>query len=79
MKKIHGGLCPLERGKTEKMAETIAEGIRMKGHAADIVKISTIKTEKDMEGYDGYVFGCPTYHRDMTRRNENIFCFWPRI
>ena len=53
-------------GKTEKMADSIAEGIRMKGHVAEIVKISSIKTEKDMDGFDGYVFGCPTYHRDMT-------------
>ena len=53
-------------GKTEKMADAIAEGIRMKGHEVEIHKISNIKTEKDMEGYDGYVFGCPTYHRDMT-------------
>jgi flavorubredoxin len=53
-------------GKTEKMAQYIAEGIRMQGKIAEIVKISAIKTEKDMEGYDGYVFGCPTYHRDMT-------------
>jgi flavorubredoxin len=53
-------------GKTEKMAQLIAEGIRMKGQIAEIVKISAIKTEKDLEGFDGYVFGCPTYHRDMT-------------
>ena len=59
-------------GKTEKMAEGIAEGIRMKGQDADLVKISSINTEKEMEGYDGYVFGCPTYHRDMTPGMKNF-------
>lgn len=53
-------------GKTEKMAEFIAEGVRMAGHSADLKKIATIKNEKELEGYDGYVFGCPTYHRDLT-------------
>lgn len=53
-------------GKTEKLAEYIAEGIRFSGNDAVIKKIAEIKNEKDLEGYDGYVFGCPTYHRDMT-------------
>jgi len=53
-------------GNTEKMAEYIAEGVRMAGHQAELKKISAIKNEKDLQGYDGYVFGCPTYHRDMT-------------
>ena len=53
-------------GKTEKMAEYIAEGIRFTGNTADLIKISEIKNEKALEGYDAYVFGCPTYHRDIT-------------
>lgn len=53
-------------GKTEKMAGLIAEGIRLSGNEAVVKKVSDIKSEKDLEGYDGYVFGCPTYHRDMT-------------
>ena len=53
-------------GMTEKMANFIAEGVRIAGHEADIKKIAGIKTEKELEGYDGYIFGCPTYHRDMT-------------
>ncbi|MBW2217153.1 MAG: flavodoxin domain-containing protein [Deltaproteobacteria bacterium] len=53
-------------GNTEKMAEYIAEGIRFTGNTADLKKISKIKDEKDLEGYEGYVFGCPTYHRDIT-------------
>lgn len=53
-------------GHTEKMAEWVAEGIRFSGHEAVLRKVPEIKTEKDLEGFDGYVFGCPTYHRDMT-------------
>ena len=52
-------------GKTEKMAESIAEGIRMLGHEADLKKISGIMNEAELQGYDAYVFGSPTYHRDM--------------
>jgi flavodoxin len=53
-------------GNTETMAEYIAEGIRMVGLRADLRKISDIKNEGEIAGYDGYIFGCPTYHRDMT-------------
>ena len=53
-------------GKTEKMAEYIAEGIRFTGNTSDLKKISEIKNEKALDGYDAYVFGCPTYHRDIT-------------
>ena len=50
-------------GKTQQMAEYIAEGVRISGHHAEIIKISDIKNEKDLSGYDGYVFGSPTYHK----------------
>jgi flavorubredoxin len=53
-------------GKTAKMAEYIAEGIRFTTNTADLRKISEIKDEKALKDYDGYVFGCPTYHRDIT-------------
>jgi len=53
-------------GNTRKMAEFIAEGVRMTGHEADVKTIAEITNEADLQGYDGFVFGCPTYHRDMT-------------
>ena len=53
-------------GNTEKMVEYIAEGIRFSGNEAVIKKISDLKKTEDIAGYDGYAFGCPTYHRDMT-------------
>ena len=61
-------------GKTEKMAEYIAEGFRFSGNSADIRKLADIKNEQELEGYDGYLFGCPTYHRDMTA-NMKTFLF----
>ncbi len=60
-------VCYLSRtGNTKKMAEFLAEGVRMTGNNAELKKISEIKSGKDFEGYDGFVFGCPTYHRDIT-------------
>jgi len=52
-------------GKTEKMAEYIAEGVRFAGCQATSKKISEIKNAGDLAGYDGYILGSPTYHRDM--------------
>jgi flavodoxin len=52
-------------GKTEKMAEYIAEGVRFSGQQAVTKKIADIKSANDLAGYDGYMFGSPTYHRDM--------------
>ncbi|GBC59151.1 nitric oxide synthase [Desulfonema ishimotonii] len=58
--------CVSRTGNTEKMAEFIAEGVRFTGAEAVVKKVSAIKSEKDVGGYGGYIFGCPTYHRDMT-------------
>jgi len=52
-------------GTTEKMADFLAEGIRMSGNEAVVAKTSSLK-ENDLSGFDGYLFGCPTYHKDMT-------------
>ena len=52
-------------GKTQQMAEYVAEGVRMTGNIAEVKKITDIKSEKDLQGYDGYAFGSPTYHRAM--------------
>ncbi len=54
-------------GTTEKMAQYLAEGVRMAGGEAVLEKISRLKNEKEIAGYDGYLFGCPTYHKDMTQ------------
>ena len=61
-------------GNTKQMADYIAEGIRISGHDAEVKKVSEIKSDKELHGFDGYVFGCPTYHRDMTE-NMKTFLF----
>ncbi len=53
-------------GTTEKMAEYLAEGARMAGCDVTASKISLLKKPEDISGYDGYLFGSPTYHKDMT-------------
>jgi flavodoxin len=52
-------------GRTQQMAEYIAEGVRISGNEAAVRRITEIKNEKELQGYDGYIFGSPTYHRDM--------------
>ena len=53
-------------GTTRKMADYLAEGVRMSGNEVETAKISTLKDETAIAGYDAYLFGCPTYHKDMT-------------
>ncbi|RLB17772.1 MAG: nitric oxide synthase [Deltaproteobacteria bacterium] len=52
-------------GQTKKIAELIAEGIRFEGPEAKVTNVTQIKTETDLQGYDGYVFGSATYHGEM--------------
>lgn len=59
-------------GKTEKMAGYVAEGVRFSGQQATSEKTSGIKTVGDLAGYDGYIFGSPTYHRDMAGPIKNF-------
>ena len=59
-------------GNTQKMAEYIAEGIRFSANTVEVKKVAEIKEAEDLGGYDGYVFGCPTYHRDLTGGIKNF-------
>ena len=52
-------------GTTQKMAEYMAEGVRISGQQVTVKKVSDIKSAEELAGYDGYIFGSPTYHRDM--------------
>lgn len=65
-------LSATRTGETQKIAELIAEGIRMSGHEAELKKTSDIKTEEDLMGYDGYVFGSATYHGEMISSMKQI-------
>jgi len=50
---------------TLEIAELIAEGLRFSGQEAVVREVKAIKNETDLEGYDAYVFGSPTYHGEM--------------
>jgi flavodoxin len=52
-------------GRTEIMAQYIAEGIRISGQEAVVKKISDIKSPDELAKYDGYIFGSPTYSLDV--------------
>jgi flavorubredoxin len=52
-------------GKTEEMADFIAEGIRFNGLQAVVKKISEIKEPSEITGYDGYIVGSPTFSLDV--------------
>jgi flavodoxin len=52
-------------GVTEEMAGYIAEGVRFGGNQAVTRKIAEIKKAEDLAGYDGYIFGSPTYSLDV--------------
>ncbi len=60
------------KGHTEKLAEYIAEGVRIGGCEADVKKVNDIKKPEDLEGYDAYIFGSPTYHRDMPQKMKTF-------
>jgi len=59
-------------GNTEQMAGYIAEGVRIAGCEAETRNITEIVSKKDLSGYDGYIFGCPTYHLDMPEAFKNF-------
>ncbi|MCP4626829.1 MAG: FprA family A-type flavoprotein [bacterium] len=52
-------------GETQTIADLIGEGIRFSGQEANVVSVKEIKSEAELEGYDGYVFGSSTYHGEM--------------
>ena len=58
--------------ETKGIADLIAEGIRISGHEVDIKKTSEVKSEDDLKGYDGYVFGSATYHGEMITSMKQI-------
>ena len=62
-------------GNTEKMAQFMAEGVRISGNQVTVKKISEIKNIADLGGYDGYIFGSPTYHRDMAEPMKTFLFF----
>jgi flavodoxin len=54
-------------GKTEAMARYIAEGVRFSGQEAVVREIKDLKNPTDLTGYDGYIFGSPTFSQDLPK------------
>ena len=52
-------------GKTKRMAEFIAEGLRIAGQEVDVKTLPEAKAMDNLASYDGFLFGSPTYHKDM--------------
>ena len=59
-------------GETEKIANLIAEGVRFSGHEADVRKVTDVKKEDDLKGFEAVVFGSPTYHGDMVQGMKTL-------
>ena len=59
-------------GGTKSIGELIAEGIRMEGHETTLANVSEIKSEENLQGYDGYVIGSATYHGEMMGKMKTM-------
>jgi len=59
-------------GETKDIADLIAEGLRMQGVEVDVVNVTAVKKESDLEGYDAYVFGSATYHGEMMQSMKTM-------
>ena len=60
------------KGQTQKMAEIIAEGMRIGGLEVEVADAMTIRKPEDLAGYDAYVFGSATYHGDMMQPTKQL-------
>ena len=65
-------VCATRTGETLKIGDLIAEGIRICGHEATVVKVNVIQKETDLQGYDAVVFGSATYHGDMIQSMKTM-------
>jgi flavodoxin len=65
-------------GITEKMAGYIAEGVRFSGQQVVVKKIKDIKTAQELAGYDGYIFGSPTFSIDVPEPMKTFLTMVPK-
>jgi flavorubredoxin len=59
-------------GETEAIANLIAEGIRIAGHQATVVKAEMIKKEQDLQDCDALIMGSATYHGEMMQSMKTL-------
>ncbi len=65
-------VCATRAGETMAIGNLIAEGIRISGHEATVVKVTEIKKEADLMGYDAVILGSATYHGDMLQGMKTL-------
>ena len=58
--------------ETKRIADLIAEGIRIQGSEASVVNVTKVKKVEDLAGFDAYVFGSATYHGEMMGRMKTM-------
>lgn len=61
-----------KNGETRRIGDLIAEGMRFEGVDVVIKQASEITDNSELEGYEGYVFGSPTYHGTMLKAMETL-------
>ncbi|MGW8193743.1 MAG: flavodoxin domain-containing protein [Desulforhopalus sp.] len=59
-------------GETRKIAEVIAEGLRISAVEVSLKDVTEIKRETELDGFDIYVFGSSTYHGIMMDRMKTF-------
>lgn len=59
-------------GRTEKMAKKIAEGVRSLGREVVFRRVADVRSESELEGFDAYLFGSPTYFRRTTEAMQTF-------
>ena len=59
-------------GETKKIAELIAEGVRLSMVDVTIKDVTDLKKAEELDGYDAYVFGSSTYHGEMMNRMKTF-------
>lgn len=59
-------------GETRKLAEIIAEGLRLSAVEVTLKDVTDIKRETDLAGFDIYAFGSSTYHGAMMERMKTF-------
>ena len=65
-------------GKTETMAQYIAEGVRFSGQEVTVKKITDVRGDSDLDGYDGYIFGSPTFSQDLPQPMKSFLSITPK-
>lgn len=59
-------------GNTKKMAEAITRGVKEEGVTCELKDVSQIKVD-DLLGYEGMIFGSPTYYGQMAAELKKLF------